>query len=320
MVKLSTLSLITHHSSLYQLSTIRGYIGKIYLKHGMLKQLLNFIIHLRLHYQFFILSGGFLLAALFVEDMNWNQFWLQFLNVHVLLFGGATAYNSWWDRDEGPIGGLKSPPKMNRWMWPASMILQYAGLAWSITIGWNYAIIYAISMLFFWLYSTPVARWKGKPVLSLVAIGVSTGTNSFLLGFLAAGGYPITYFEDIIAFGAAFILLSLYPVSQVFQTEEDAKRGDQTFAVKFGLKGVKWLFTILFPIGSVTLSWGLYIHFNLIGLLFFSVNVVAYMILLLFIWSLKGKSTEYDKVMKIKFIASLSFVLFICAALLYQYF
>lgn len=284
-----------------------------------MKQLLNFLIHLRLHYQFFILSGGYLLAGLFVEDVNWNQFWLQFLNVHVLLFGGATAYNSWWDKDEGPIGGLKSPPKMNRWMWPASMILQYAGLMWAVTIGWNYAIIYAVSMLFFWLYSTPMARWKGKPVLSLVAIGVSTGTNSFLLGFLAAGGYPINFFEDAIAFGVAFIMLSLYPVSQVYQIEEDSGRGDQTFAVKYGLKGVKLLFTVLFLVGSVIVGLGLYIHFNLLGLLFLGVNILAYIILCRFIWNLIGSSQEYEMVMRLKLFTSLCFVLFICAVLAYQY-
>jgi 1,4-dihydroxy-2-naphthoate octaprenyltransferase len=284
------------------------------------KQFLNFFLHLRLHYQFFILSGAYLLAALFVEEVKWPQFWLQFLNVHVLLFGGATAYNSWWDKDEGPIGGLKSPPKMNRWMWPVSMGLQFTGLVWAISFGWNFAIIYALSMLFFWLYSTPLARWKGKPLLSLVAIGISTGTNSFLMGFLAAGGYPITFFEDAIALGVALILLSLYPVSQVFQTEEDSKRGDRTFAVQFGLIGVKRLFAILFPLGSAILGWGLYLQSSTLGHLFIGVNILAYIGLSIIVWKLKGKANEYHTVMKIKFLASFSFVIFILGCMAYQTF
>lgn len=285
-----------------------------------MKQLLNFLIHLRLHYQFFILSGGYFLAALFVNDVNWKQYWLQFLNVHVLLFGGATAYNSWWDKDEGPIGGLKLPPKMERWMWPASMIMQYAGLAWAVLVGWNFAIIYFISMVLFWLYSSPLTRWKGKPILSLVAIGGSTGMVSYLLGFLATGGYPITYFEDVISFGVACIILSLYPVSQIYQTEEDRKRGDQTFALKYGLKGVKWLFTVLFLVGSAILSFGLYHIEFLIGILFAIVSVLAFAGISYFIWKLEGKEKEYDIVMKIKFLASFSFVLFILANLLVRNF
>ncbi|HET8864647.1 MAG TPA: UbiA family prenyltransferase [Gracilimonas sp.] len=276
----------------------------------MLKQLLNFFIHLRLHYQFFILSGGYLLAALFVEDVNWTQFWLQFLNVHVLLFGGATVYNSWWDKDEGPIGGLQHPPKMEKWMWPASMILQYAGLAWAVTVNWNFMIIYAISMLFFWLYSTPLARWKGHPILSLIAIGVSTGTNSYFLGFLAAGGYPITSFEDLIAIGVASIILSLYPISQIYQTKEDLERGDQTFALQYGIKAVKGLFIVLFLAGSLIITFGLYQMNYLLGILFGITSLIALMIIGVIIIKLKGQESEYKTVMKVKLSASLCFVLF----------
>lgn len=284
----------------------------------MLRQILNFIIHLRLHYQLFILSGGYLLGALFVENVNWAQLWEQFINVHILLFGGATAYNSWWDKDEGPIGGLKTPPKMAQWMWPASMVMQYIGLAWAVSVNWNYVIIYAVSMLFFWLYSTPLARWKGKPVLSFVAIGISTGTNSFLLGFLAAGGYPITFFEDLIALGVALILLSLYPVSQVFQIKEDLQRGDKTFAARYGLRGVKWLFTIIFPMGSGILSWSLLHQVTLIGFCFIVLNLAAYAGLLFYVWNLKAHQSEYQYVMRIKLSASFFFVLFILSSLLYK--
>lgn len=275
-----------------------------------LKQLLNFIIHLRLHYQFLILSGGYILAALIADNVNWTQYWRQFLNVHVLLFGGATAYNSWWDKDEGPIGGLKSPPKMRRWMWPASMVMQYFGLAWAFCISWNYAFIYAISMLFFWLYSSPITRWKGNPVLSLIAIGVSTGTNSFFMGFLAAGGYPITFFEDITAFGVGCLVLSLYPVSQIYQLEEDLKRGDHTFASKYGIEGVKWLFSILFPIGTVIITYALFTTKGIGGYIFGGVGMLAYIVILYHVWQLKGKEDEYQMVMRVKFLASLSFVLF----------
>jgi 4-hydroxybenzoate polyprenyltransferase len=277
----------------------------------MLSQILNFFIHLRLHYQILILSGGYLIAALIVEDVNWPQFCLQFINVHVLLFGGATAYNSWHDKDEGPIGGLKSPPKMQRWMWPSSIVIQFLGLIWAITVNWNFVAIYAVSMLFFWLYSSPLTRWKGKPILSLIAIGISTGMNSFFMGYLAAGGYPITWFEDFTALGVACLVLSLYPVSQVFQTDEDLKRGDETFAVKFGLKGVKWLFASLFPMGTVILTISLVFSRGLTGFIFGGIGMLAYLIILYPVWQLQGKESEFPMVMRVKFLASLSFVAFI---------
>ncbi len=282
------------------------------------KQVCHFIMHLRLHYQFFILSGGYLLSSLFVEHLIWDQFWWQFINVHVLLFGGATAYNSYWDKDEGPIGGLKSPPKMERWMWFLSLSMQVGGLIWAFSISTSYVIIYAVSLMLFWLYSTPLARWKGKPWLSILAIGISTGTNSFLMGYIAGSGLSLSFNEGIIAFGVACIILSLYPVSQLFQFEEDRNRGDITFAIKYGLKGVRRLYVLLFPMGVLLISWLLYLKENWMGMLFFFASVPAFIYISIILWRLEGKEHEYAKVMRIKFLASLSFVLFILSMLLYK--
>lgn len=279
-------------------------------------QIRHFVMHLRLHYQFFILSGGYLLASLFVDTIDHREYWLQFLNVHVLLFGGATAYNSYWDKDEGPIGGLKKPPKMSKWMWVVSLAMQFAGLLWACFIGLSYTIIYLVSLILFWLYSTPHARWKGHPWLSLFVIGVSTGTNSFLMGYLAASGDVLGLQEGIVAFGVACVLLSLYPVSQIFQYEEDKRRGDRTFAMQFGLKGVRILYTILFPIGLFIISWALYQTDKLIGMLFFFAGIPAFVYITFTLFRLRGNEEEYGKVMRIKFLASLSFVVFILSVLL----
>ncbi|GAB5409371.1 MAG: hypothetical protein BalsKO_17360 [Balneolaceae bacterium] len=262
------------------------------------------------------MSGGYLLASLFIEEVNWNQYWLQFLNVHVLLFGGATAYNSYWDKDEGPIGGLKSPPKMTKWMWIVSLMIQFIGLAWAWTIGLSYTIIYTVSLILFWLYSTPHARWKGHPILSMIAIGFSTGTNSFLLGCLAAGGEVLSINEGLIALGVACIILSLYPASQIFQIEEDKARGDRTFAMEFGLKGIRIFYTVMFLTGTFMIAYFLSIRDQLLGMIFGVLGVLTFIGILLILSKLGGKEEEYGKVMKIKFLASLSFVLFILSTLL----
>jgi len=256
------------------------------------------------------------MAALFVPDINWLQFGFQFLNVHVLLFGGATAYNSFWDKDKGPIGGLKSPPPMTDWMWTASLVIQFIGLAWAFFIGLKYSVIYASSMLLFWLYSTPLARWKGDPLLSLVAIGVSTGTNSFLLGLLAAGRSELGFADGAVALGVAFILLSLYPASQIFQIEEDERRGDTTFAMKFGLRNVRIFFVVMYISGVLLISGFMYPQDQWLAIVFFMLSSFAFVGISWMLFRLTGKVEEYFKVMKIKFFASFSFVLFILSALL----
>lgn len=275
----------------------------------MFKQILNFIIHLRLHYQVLILSGCYLLGGFMASEMNTLQYWLQYLNVHILLFGGATAYNSWWDKDTGPIGGLKHPPVMNQWMHPVSLTFMFLGFLLSFYAGLLYALIYLISLIFFWLYSTPHARWKSDPVLSLVAIGISTGLCSVLLGTLAAGGV-ISLPVLLASAGASFILLSLYPVSQIFQIEEDSARKDRTFAVAFGIRGVKQFFLVAFIFGSLILVLALlWVNITAASVLFVA-TIISGIYIGSLIFRMTGDKEEYNIVMKTKFFASFSFVCF----------
>lgn len=274
----------------------------------MMDEVLNFLTHLRLHYQFFILSGGFLLGGLMADQMDTAQFWLQYLNVHLLLFGGATAFNSFWDKDKGPIGGLRHPPEMTPWMRPASLLFMISGWIWAFGPGWAYAVIYGASFLLFWLYSTPLARWKGNPHLSMVAIAISTGFNSVLLGAIAAGG-AITVSVSISALGASMILLSLYPVSQVYQMDEDRTRGDHTFAIQYGLHGVKLCYLFCFFGGLILLCTGLYQIYPVPASVFFIIGLCSGSILLRFVVKLKGRTQEFGRVMQMKLFASLSFVL-----------
>lgn len=285
-----------------------------------MREIYHFILHLRLHYQLFLLSGGFLLGGLMAGVMDTHQFWAQYLNVHVLLFGGATAFNSYWDKDEGPIGGLKNPPKMTYWMHPASLIFMLSGWAWSLLAGVTYFIVYGLSLLLFWLYSTPHARWKGDPHLSLVAIALSTGFNSVLLGCLAAGG-SINPVLLISAFGASLVLLSLYPVSQIYQVEEDLRRGDKTFAGRYGVKGVKKFYLISFFSGLILLCLAMGARYFLPALVLFIIGSISGVIIQQIIVKLIGSEAEYTRVMNVKFIASLSFVLFLLFsnAILYKW-
>lgn len=251
--------------------------------------------------------------------MDWTSYLLQFANVHLLLFGGATAYNSYWDKDEGPIGGLKNPPPMKQWMWFLAILIQAIGLLIAIPAGNAFVGIYALSMLLFWLYSTPHARWKGHPIKSLIAIGISTGTNSLLMGYLAAGMNSLNLHVLFSALGVALIILSLYPTSQLYQLEDDRKRGDQTFALRYGFSGVFNFFVLTFSFGVLLitaaissqhtwLSWGFL--FAGFGAGYWVQNQLK---------QLTSKEDDYDLVMRIKFGTSFLFVCFLIITLLLKH-
>jgi 4-hydroxybenzoate polyprenyltransferase len=275
-----------------------------------LQEIKSFIVHLRWHYQLLVLPAGYLMGGLLSRAIEWRSFAVQFLSVHLLLNGGVTAYNSYWDKDEGPIGGLMHPPKMAPWMQPASYAVQLAGLALAIPMGAIYAGIYALTMVLSILYSAPWARWKGRPLLSLVAVGIGTGTNTFLLGHLAAGS-ELDLHAVISALGVAAILLSLYPLSQVFQIEVDQRKGDRTFAVAFGLQGVKRFFLVSYPLGVLTVGAMLGERETRAGVLFVAVSAIGGLVIGRELAKLRGISEEYGAVMRLKYFASMMFSLFI---------
>lgn len=278
-------------------------------------ELWHFIVHLRWHYQLFILSGGFLLGGFLSSEFNTASFILQFFNVHLLLFGGATAYNSYWDKDVGPIGGLQNPPPMTQWMWLGALLLQMIGLMIAIPQGSLYLSIYALSILLFWLYSTPLARWKSRPIKSLVAIGLSTGCNAVLLGYLAAGNMELNFFVLMAAFGVAMMLLSLYPLSQVYQLDEDLRRGDQTFAAQYGKAGVNRFFDWAFFTGLLLVALAIASSYTGLAVIFGIIGVATGLIVR---WKLQGltiRKEDYKLVMRIKYGTSMAFVIFLVTVL-----
>jgi len=67
-----------------------------------------------------------------------------FFAFHFLLYTGITAFNSYYDRDEGPVGGLEHPPPIHQALLPLSLLLQAAGLARAAFVGAWFAGIYLV--------------------------------------------------------------------------------------------------------------------------------------------------------------------------------
>jgi 1,4-dihydroxy-2-naphthoate octaprenyltransferase len=204
---------------------------------------------------------------------------------------------------------------MKPWMLYASLLLQIIGLVWAPPLGLLYCAIYASTMVLSIFYSTPGLRWKGHPLLSLVAVGVGTGTNTFLLGYLAAGSNPIDARILLAALGVAAMLLSLYPVSQIYQLEADRRRNDRTFAVAYGLIHVKLLFYCAFPLGLAAVTTTLAERHDELGLAFAFLGLAGGIGIATMVTPLRGEASEYKKVMRLKYFASMSFTLFAAAAI-----
>ena len=197
----------------------------------------RYVRHLRLNFNLFlspIFLWGVLLAGGGLVDI---RVWFGYLALHLFLYGGANAFNSFCDRDEGPIGGLLEPPPVDRGLLWFSLIMKLLGLPLALWIGWGFTVAWLLLFLGSIAYSHPLVRLKANPAVSLVAVALGQGGVGFAAGWLISEPDPLTLLESRALLGVlttSLILVGLYIVTQSYQTVEDRKRGDMTLPLLLG--------------------------------------------------------------------------------------
>lgn len=200
------------------------------------------LLHLRFPFVY-ILSPIFVWGAAWGPGAWTARTTLGFLLVHLALYPGANAFNSAFDRDTGPIGGLARPPAVPTGLARWSAWLQAAGAALAPIVGLAFTAGYLILWGIFTAYSHPRTRWKRSPLASTAAIVAGQGGIGYWLGWSASGnGAAIQAAEwsagDAWALVAACaVVAALYPLTQVYQLEADRARRDRTLASVLGPRG-----------------------------------------------------------------------------------
>lgn len=197
-------------------------------------------LHLRLPFNY-VLSPLFLWGALVSGSVPTWKFGLGLVSFHVFLYGGTNMFNSYYDRDEGPIGGLERPPSVSRAMLFLSLALKGIGLLLAVPLGVAFCVCYLLFVMYSVSYSHPAIRVKKYPFGSAILVFFGQGVVGFAAGFLAGGGEAERLLESIsllACLGGALMVSALYPLTQVYQVNEDARRGDLTLARRLGPKNV----------------------------------------------------------------------------------
>jgi 4-hydroxybenzoate polyprenyltransferase len=151
----------------------------------------------------------------------------------VLLNGGTLALNSAFDKDTDDIGYLDSPPPPPARLAPFGAALMAAGSIVSLGVSQLFALAYGAAFLMSLAYSCPPLRLKARPGLDLLINTLGYGALSVLAGWGAVrGGAPP--FILFIAAGFAALFACMYPLTQVYQYDDDRAKGDRTFTVLLG--------------------------------------------------------------------------------------
>jgi len=104
-------------------------------------------------------------------------------------------------------------------------------------------------------YSHPWIRLKKYAITSWLVAGFFQGTFTFIMCYMGVNKYDFLQSIKpsilIPAFLTSLMLWGNYPMTQVYQHEEDGKRGDFTLSMKLGIKGTFWFVLIMFSVAAL---------------------------------------------------------------------
>ncbi len=196
------------------------------------------ILHLRFPFSL-MLMPVFLFALSSVYYVNNSHAFLVFVILHLFIYPASNGYNSFFDKDEGSIALIKTPPKVERSLYYTSIVLEWIGTLLSLLVSWQFALCVLVYNFLSKAYSHPLTRLKKYPIISFLVVFVFQGGFIYLTCFYAFSTYFIGFTSSniIAALICSCLIGGSYPLTQVYQHKEDSNRGDQTLSILLGIKG-----------------------------------------------------------------------------------
>ena len=197
--------------------------------------------HLRITFSFNLLPIFLFALAITPKSINWIDALVLFVCWHFFIYPASNGFNSYFDKDKESIAGIKYPPKVTKELYYFSIALDVIGILLALCIHLTTAISMLIYGLISKAYSHPLIRLKKRPIVSWIIVSVFQGYFVFLVTYWAIHDIPIsrltTSMIQIPALLTTMMLMSAYPITQVYQHKEDRERGDFTLSLRLGVLG-----------------------------------------------------------------------------------
>jgi 1,4-dihydroxy-2-naphthoate octaprenyltransferase len=281
-------------------------------KTKQLKAWLDALVLMRIPFSVYLMPI-FWLAASQVEPLNFGRTLLCFAVLHLLIYPASNGYNSYHDKDTGPVGGLASPPKVSQELLFLIILFDILTIIASYFLGWIFLSWVVAYVLASKAYSWPAIRLKADPILGTAIVVVLQGAGTYYMVLAGLGICACEYgnAEHILyGLGATITLLGNYPLTQIYQHEEDALRGDETLSQHLGVEGTfRWAMGFT-GLGGVIIGTLLFLDFGWIAPLLLLIFQLPAQIHLMQ-WYLASKkdsaAVNHKNAMRMNQLASLGF-------------
>ena len=227
--------------------------------------------------------------------------------LHLLVYPASNGYNSYMDRDETSIGGIKNPLQPTRQLYYTTITLDILAIALSFLIGIYFTIGLAAYIIASRLYSYRGIRLKQYPVAGYLVVVFFQGAVAFFLVYHGSSENKTLEVPVSGMLASSLLIGGFYPLTQVYQHESDKKDGVTTISMLLGYQG-----TFIFTAIVYSLAMGvLYFHFKRITLLkdFYILTTTMLPVLVyFFIWYFRVRDdtsqASYRNAMQMSLLAS----------------
>ncbi len=216
-------------------------------------------LHLRIPFSYFLLPV-FLFSLSVSPNLNEpSLFWVFFI-LHFLLYPASNGYNSYFDKDEKSIGGLKNPPPVKKDLYYLSLLFDLTAIVLGyLKINPSFAFMLLLYGLVSKAYSHPRIRLKKYAITGWIITGLFQGLFTFAMCYIGLNKFEFGQILKtqilIPGFLTTIMLWANYPMTQVYQHDEDAKRGDRTFSILLGIRGTFYFVGGVFMLVTLGFVW-----------------------------------------------------------------
>ena len=186
---------------------------------------------------------------------------LVFFILHILVYPASNGFNSYMDRDTGPIGGIEKPLPATRQLLVVATILDLLAIVLSLFISLPFTIGLAAYILASRAYSARSIRIKKFPIAGYLLVLLCQGCLTWMLVYHGCSVEKSYNFPALPVIAAGLLIGGFYPLTQVYQHEQDRKDGVTTISMLLGYRGT-FLFTALVYSAAMLI---LFIHFQKTG-------------------------------------------------------
>lgn len=277
---------------------------------------------MRLPFSFLLLPVS-LFALCLAPAIDWYRAFPGLLLIHLLLYPASNGYNGYMDRDEGSIGGVEHPLPPDKQLYHTTIVMDIAGLLLALLLDRTFGLLYGIYILFSRLYSYRGVRLKRYPIAGYLTVVLNQGTLIFAAVYLLAAGTDFIQLPVAGLVVSALLIGAFYPITQVYQHEQDRKDNVTTISMLLGIRGTFLYCSLLYGIAFGLLAFyfrhmGRMTDFVILQLWFVPV-IVWFVRWMLQCWKDPTKA-DYRRTMRMNWLAASCTNAAFLTLILYRYF